>query len=474
MKMVYVIESVEELKSQFPGEQLRCLEIGTIRSYDENHESTRRIGEALGSRGSLFSVDISDLSLAVSRDICRGLTNITWIKQDSIEFLDEHRTSGEKFHFIFLDGVNDSYYTYQEFSRALNLLEKNGIIIVDDAGVAINGHIPDNTHPNARKGVDIYSHLPNLELDFLVLQTVQGTQLKIINRKRTAQKAISIIGWRRPGYLQQVLTALRHCTGVENYEVLLSIDGGYPLRQEEMRRLVKESSLPIQAVFHHQNLGCSGNTFYALNWAFANPHIDQIIHLEDDVVPSKNFLVFMEACLDHYREDPTVFTISGYHRRELERLNSRNKYDVGLGDEQLTVKRSWFTPWGWGTWRYVWNEVRDGWFGMSWDLKRLLYWRIRKRKWSGDPEGKYLLKVIQKTDKGTWDIPFNQYWRRGRYEIAPDVSHTQNIGSEDGMGSPRGQWHYNNQYTPVWLDDGRHTIPSRYTFVSTDDIGNLE
>lgn len=87
--MTYVKEIIEDLKERFPTEDLRCLEIGTICSYDEGHESTRHIGLTLILRGTLWSVDNSEKSITISKDISRGLTNITWFHQDSIDFLNE-------------------------------------------------------------------------------------------------------------------------------------------------------------------------------------------------------------------------------------------------------------------------------------------------------------------------------------------------------------------------------------------------
>lgn len=470
LKMAYVIEALEELLARYREEKLRCLEIGTIRSYEEGHESTKHIGQTLGSQGTLWSVDNSKKSIAIARVICQGRTNIIWFHRDSIEFLKECVLKGEQFHFIFLDGVNDAYHTDQEFNLALQLIVAGGIIMVDDAGVGMDGHIPDKTHLSARKGIDIYHHLPGLGLDFRLLQTIQGAQLKIINRKPTTGKTVSIAAHRRPGYLHQVLAGLARCTGVEDYKILLSVDGGYPDKQKEIRQVVEDMDLPIETVYHHQNLGCSGNTFYVLNWAFANPAIDQIIHLEDDTVPAEDFLVFLQACLERYRDDPAVFTISGYRRRFWEASNFQIDRGIGHGDEQLTVKRPWFTPWGWGLWRHIWNEVRDGWFGITWDRRKILHWRIRHpKKRREEVEGENLLKLVRITSKGTWDIPMNKYWRWGRYEIAPDVSRIQNIGADEGMWNPGGDWHYQNQYSPIWMGDGQHSVPSEYIFIATNE-----
>lgn len=58
---------------------------------------------------------------------CEKLVN--FITESSINFL---KKTNKKYNFIFLDGNHSSNYVYKEISLALNLLEKNGIILLHD------------------------------------------------------------------------------------------------------------------------------------------------------------------------------------------------------------------------------------------------------------------------------------------------------------------------------------------------------
>lgn len=276
-----------------------------------------------------------------------------------------------------------------------------------------------------------------------------------------AQRVITITAWRRPQYLRRVLEALSRCTGVDGYRILLSVDGGYPDRQEEISGVAGSIGVDAEVIYHDRNLGCAGNTFFALEWGFSQP-VASVIHLEDDTEPSQDFLRYMEACLGRYAGDHSVFTVSGHQRRFEAHPGHGVHCRIGPGDEGLIRRRQWFTPWGWAIWRDRWEEVRDGWFGMEWRKWRVWVWRRIHRTDTVYAEGRTFRRLIRESDKGSWGIPMNQYWRRGRWEIAPDVSRVQNIGAEDGMWNPGGRWHRIHQRTPIWMGDGRHSTPDRY------------
>ena len=54
-------------------------------------------------------------------------------------------------------------------------------------------------------------------------------------------KVITLAAWRRPQYFQQVVKSLENAEGIEEYLVLVSLDGGYPQRQTEMVAILRES-----------------------------------------------------------------------------------------------------------------------------------------------------------------------------------------------------------------------------------------
>ena len=103
-------------------------------------------------------------------------------------------------------------------------------------------------------------------------------------------KIITLAAWRRPDYFSQVVKSLENAEGIENYLILVSIDGGYPQRQTEMVAILRESKLNYETFVHEQNLGCAGNTGFILKKGFARA--DRVIHFEDDTVLHPDCLRF--------------------------------------------------------------------------------------------------------------------------------------------------------------------------------------
>jgi hypothetical protein len=136
------------------------------------------------------------------------------------------------------------------------------------------------------------------------------------------------------------------------------------------------------------------------------------IHLEDDTIPGKDCLKFLEWAGNTYENDSQIFSVTSY-------VNSSNKTEHYI-EKNLNInkvsRRNWFTPWGWATWRDRFEYI--------------------KRNW---------------TNTG-WDNTINDITRKNRYEIYPSVSRVQNIGAEMGVHVPDADWHKKNQYNEWWIE----------------------
>ena len=187
--MQNIIAAIQELKRRV-AEQICCIETGTIRSYDEKHESTRHIADTLGSRGHLISVDISPDSIRISKDICKGRTNIKWVLASSTDYIKS--LQNERFHFAFLDSANDKDLIFSEFTLLIPHMAEDSIVIIDDAGMTLNGQRQDRL-VLGEKGHRVGEFLATHGVPFEVLLTTaeHGTQLRIdlndSNRKRIEQ-----------------------------------------------------------------------------------------------------------------------------------------------------------------------------------------------------------------------------------------------------------------------------------------------
>lgn len=173
--MKHVIECIEKLKTQF--DFIYALETGTIRSFDEKHESTKHISNTLGQKGKLISVDLSEKAINISKQICKNAENVNWILQDSIDYL--NKLDKEIYEFVLLDSVNKSEHIFKEFQLVFSHVNKNGIIVIDDAGIKIDGSAKD-VEVKAEKGHLVWEFLKYCNIDFEVKMTPKGHGTQLI------------------------------------------------------------------------------------------------------------------------------------------------------------------------------------------------------------------------------------------------------------------------------------------------------
>lgn len=222
-------------------------------------------------------------------------------------------------------------------------------------------------------------------------------------------KTISISLYKRPAYSKQVLDALLKCYGIEDYSVIISIDYGFPSVFEVAKNFATQHK-NTQIFLAPFPFGCQKNIFTALDIAFQNS--DYNIHLEDDIVPSKDCLRFFEWG-SSFGDDESVFSICGYHKT----LPWQEKSEFLFKTEQ----NPWFFPWGWATWRNRWEEIKP-----QWDFAYV---------------------------HGGWDVCMCKVIRKDRIQIYPTLARCQNIGAEDGLHVPNTRFHEVFQYNKFWAEN---------------------
>jgi len=223
---------------------------------------------------------------------------------------------------------------------------------------------------------------------------------------------ITITAYKRPYYFEEVVHSLEKAGSIEDYDILVSVDGGYPDVQSEIINIAKNSKLHFDIITHSKNLGCAGNTGYVLKEGFNRA--DKVIHLEEDIIISRGYLLYMEQMLDIFKDSKNVFSITGF---------SHNKTpDLGLLNRVELVNR--FRCVGWAMWKDRFEEIED-WFGIT--------WKPDKPFNEGNvPEGEEFVKWVNKTDKGSWGWAMDMYHRNGRCSVAPYVSKSRHIGQCEG------------------------------------------
>jgi hypothetical protein len=142
----------------------------------------------------------------------------------------------------------------------------------------------------------------------------------------------------------------------------------------------------------------------------------KVIVLEDDLILSVNFLVYMNHALNFYKREEKIFSISGYSDRV--NVEKKYKYDIYF------LERS--HSWGWATWKNRWETI-------DWEIKDFAKFRASKQQQKAfnkyGSELSDMLKFAKEGKVNSWFIRFvyNQF-RQNRLTVYPLLSKVYNNG----------------------------------------------
>lgn len=234
------------------------------------------------------------------------------------------------------------------------------------------------------------------------------------------------------------------CDGIDGYTIYNSIDPSpqaHKIAEIDASHPINNKCKIISQI-QPKAKGCAGNTYESLKLGFENGNADFVIHLEDDDVMARDFIRFMETLSERFVNDPNIFVIVGYNYRtdsiDNEEFQKQLPY-FGIRPGDRTYR-------GWGTWRRIWDEVKNNWFGIHW----------KAGEPAEIPEGDDFMKVIKKSNDGSWAWPMLKYHRGNRQEVFPVISRIQNIGETRGRFNPNPEWHRKNVYTKLFADRAQY------------------
>lgn len=144
---------------------------------------------------------------------------------------------------------------------------------------------------------------------------------------------------------------------------------------------------------------------------------ESIIVLEDDLVVAPDFLTFMNAALEAYRDRSDIWCISGY-TPTLKEIEQYDKNSVFL------VPRA--QCWGWATWSDRWETV-------DWEVSDFNYLaRNKKRRKAFDMGGNDLFRTLEMEHRErieSWAVRWAYAASKQKmWTVNPMLSKVQNIG----------------------------------------------
>jgi len=186
---------------------------------------------------------------------------------------------------------------------------------------------------------------------------------------------------------------------------------------EKCREIVTGIDWPCEIFRNYSdvNLGCGARVSSGLTWAFT--YVEKLVVIEDDCVPSPDFMKFCSELLNKYEFDCRIDMICG--------MNHLDTYEKCKHDYFFCRSGS---IWGWATWRRAWQKIEfDFEFLMDEEAMRLLE---KKYGRSLIERGKRLkLELSSGTKLSSWSYQrgISAYLNSG-LSIVPKFNLIKNIG----------------------------------------------
>jgi hypothetical protein len=242
--------------------------------------------------------------------------------------------------------------------------------------------------------------------------------------------------YNRPDHTKATLKALSENIGIE--DTVIHIFGDGPVSKapktllddiELVRKIVcnNEHSLNIETHFSDENNGLANSIIGGVN-EIINTH-GEVIVLEDDLICSKYFLQYINACLRKYKEESKIMHVGGYSPS----INFKSKDDIYF--------LSFASSWGWATWKDRWKEFII-------DAEEIIDRMDKsgaKSKFNFYDSYPFYNMIQQQIngDVDSWAIRWNAtVFLNNGLGVYPTKSLVQNIGFDgSGVHSGKGRWY---------------------------------
>lgn len=231
---------------------------------------------------------------------------------------------------------------------------------------------------------------------------------------------VIVFAYKRKNELQRAIDALKCCTLAGQTDLYIFSDGPKGDKDKNAVLEVREYIQSIQGFnkitssFSKNNKGLGASIIAGVSTILES--YPSVIVLEDDLVPSKNFLQYMNQSLQTYRGEKKVFSVTGY--------NYPFKTKKGEENDLYFLPRP--CSYGWATWRDRWNDL-------DWDVRDFKEFSkdiqaISEFKQGGSDIYR-MLKRQQLGEIDSWAIrwAYNQF-RKGSLTGYPVVSKIKNTG----------------------------------------------
>lgn len=241
--------------------------------------------------------------------------------------------------------------------------------------------------------------------------------LIVFNRPEHTQKTLESLLVQRPSelYVFQDGPRENNICDLENCQLVRNVI------EEQLQNLSYD--ITVHKYYSDINRGCRDAIIYAIT-SVLEVH-ESVVIVEDDIITSPAFLIYMNKALDYYKNNMSVHSISGYSpspdRFEI--------YDAYCYDVFASPR---LFGWGWGTWR-------SRWFAVDWSMSyydEFISNSAQIEAFNRGGDDMTAMLIDEKEGRSSaWDVQFVfDQFKKHAVSIVPCVSYTKNIGC-DGTGT---------------------------------------
>lgn len=244
---------------------------------------------------------------------------------------------------------------------------------------------------------------------------------------------IALFVYNRLNHTKKTVEALLSNNLAKNSTIYIFSDGAKDVGGEqavqEVRDYLKSVSgfAKVNIIERNENRGLAASIVDGVS-ILCEQH-GRVIVLEDDLITSPYFLIYMNDGLNFYSEDETVGSITGF------------SYPIKYQSDSRSILLPFSSSWGWATWSREWSLFESD----SKKIKKQLLATDKLSSFSkvgGCGFGKMLQDHIDgKND--SWFIRWNaSLFLKGKSTVWPSSSLVSNFGI-DGTGVHCSKWFFN-------------------------------
>lgn len=248
---------------------------------------------------------------------------------------------------------------------------------------------------------------------------------------------------------------LKQATLFDKTDIYIYSDGAKNLEAEEtvkkVRRYLEELSKykNIKITYSEKNKGLAKSIIEGVTKIIER--YGKVIVLEDDLLVSRDFLIYMNEALYTYKDRDDIWSISGFSPN----VDIPKDYKE---DIYLTFRGC---SWGWATWKDRWETI-------DWEVKDFKELKKSKKlKNQFNISGNDMFKMLELQMLGkinSWAIRWSySQFKQQKYTVYPVISKVKNIGF--GEGATHGG---------IFVEKHLVNLDERKIFLNRDVVSDLD